>query len=191
MDKIKQYIRDGSGKWIFQCWEDRYNRGIWAILAPHINHVYELYEILDGGDMESTELGFYLAGDGAWLPTALCEDIETAIDHVNRILMNFEYDSKWQDDVYEAFQTIIELKDELEFKAALERREPSLIRTGVVQPEEGLYFLRKVGEDLKLITVSSKTLQVIDEKILDAIPVGWTQKDVTELLDEGRRFFGE
>lgn len=51
MDKIQELI--SKNDWVLQCWDDRYSRGIWAIVAPHVNHVYEMRQITDGGDIES------------------------------------------------------------------------------------------------------------------------------------------
>lgn len=62
-------------------------------------------------------------------------------------------------------------------------------KTRVIQPEGGIYFLKKSPEGLIRITVSKKTLQIVNEEKLNGIPEGWTDQDVAELLDEGRRFF--
>ena len=63
-------------------------------------------------------------------------------------------------------------------------------KTGVVQPQGGIYFLKESPEGLIRITVSRKTLQIIDEELLKGTPEGWTDKDVADLIDEGKRFFG-
>lgn len=44
--------------WNLLCWEDRYSRGIWAIVAPDPNHTYEIREITDGEGILSTALSF-------------------------------------------------------------------------------------------------------------------------------------
>lgn len=45
MDALTELITRND--WNLLCWEDRYGRGIWAIVAPHPNHTYKIREITD------------------------------------------------------------------------------------------------------------------------------------------------
>ncbi|SPU40690.1 Uncharacterised protein [Lysinibacillus capsici] len=77
MSSIGKLISDYN--WIQLSFNERYGNGVWVVVGPIINHLYELANIKDGGDIESLNLGFYLQNEGSWLPTAFATDFETAL----------------------------------------------------------------------------------------------------------------
>ncbi|MER2005872.1 MAG: hypothetical protein ABS939_00350 [Psychrobacillus sp.] len=60
--------------------------------------------------------------------------------------------------------------------------------TGVIQPPGGILFLQEIEGKLMKVTVCTRTLHVKSQEFLEQIPKEWTERDVKELLDEGRRF---
>lgn len=185
MEKIQELVIKKS--WILQCFDDRYNRGVWSVLVPHINAAYQLHELLDDGDNKSKFTSDYLLDRGAWLPTTLGHNLMSSLELLELKVGNFEQDPSWNDDVYNACQLIMEC----EFLTALEREEPTLFRTGVVQPKGGMYFLKEDPDGLFRITIDKKTLKLVNSEFFHYAPHGWTRKDVEDLLEEGRRFFGD
>jgi len=185
MDKIQELIINKS--WVMQCFDDLHGRGVWSIIVPHINAAYQLYELLDGGDTQSILAFDYLLDSGAWLPTALGKNMVECVEILELKVANFEEDPTWIDDVNKACQLIMCGK----FLEAYNAQEPTLFRTGIVQPKDAIYFLREGLEGLYRITIDKKSLKIVSEELFNDIPYGWTKKDVKDLLDEGRRFFGE
>lgn len=113
--------------WILQCWDDRYGRGIWVVIAPQINHTYELREIIDGGSIESTTLADYLHKKGKWLPVTNSEHLTEALAALNSKLKQMNNDT-WRTNVYNAFQTILEVNDgSYGLKTAINNKNKSLI----------------------------------------------------------------
>lgn len=127
MDKIQDLI--STNDWVLQCWNDRYSRGIWAIVAPHINHVHEMENITDGGDMESFELGDYFYNEGSWLPVENGSNLAEVLTKLNEKVSPFTQNKLWKEKVYDAFQRIIEVNDgDYGLKIALDKKDESLLK---------------------------------------------------------------
>ncbi|MCP1161221.1 MULTISPECIES: hypothetical protein [Bacillus] len=109
MDKLQALISQND--WVLQCWDDRYSRGIWAIIAPHTNHVYEIREITDGRDIESMEIGEYFHNEGSWLPVVIGENLAEVLIKLNEKVTSYAENNLWKNKVYDAFQRIIEVND--------------------------------------------------------------------------------
>jgi len=109
MDALQELI--SKHDWILQCWDDRYSRGIWAVVAPQVYHTYQMREITDGGDIESNALGDYFLNEGSWLPVVIGHNLTEIIEALNTKIKDFVEDSSWRNDVFEAFQRIIEVND--------------------------------------------------------------------------------
>lgn len=61
--------------------------------------------------------------------------------------------------------------------------------TGITQPPGGIIFLQEIEGILMKVTVCTRTLHVKSKELIERIPEEWTERDVKDLLDEGRRFF--
>lgn len=61
--------------------------------------------------------------------------------------------------------------------------------TGITQPPGGIIFLQEIEGILMKVTVCTRTLRVKSKELIERIPKEWTERDVKDLLDEGRRFF--
>lgn len=94
--------------WNLSCWDDRYGRGIWGIAAPHYAHSNELREITDGSDIESLELGFYLAGKGSWLPVVRGENLAEVMQALDAKASIYVNSDPLRNAAYKAFQHILE-----------------------------------------------------------------------------------
>lgn len=130
MDKIHRLI--SKDDWVLQCWDDRYSRGTWAVVAPHVNHVYEMKEITDGGDIESIELGDYFFNEGSWLPVVNGSDLAEVLTKLNEKIASFTENSLWKNRVYDAFQRIIDVNDgNYGLKIALDEKDEALLNPNI------------------------------------------------------------
>ena len=97
--------------WVLQCWDDRYGRGIWVMVAPHVNQVYEVREVMDGSDIESAVLGDYFDEEGVWLPVThgatLSEALALLDDKIQHVVAN----ETWRMSVEEALACVLEVND--------------------------------------------------------------------------------
>ncbi|MBD8523835.1 hypothetical protein [Lysinibacillus fusiformis] len=109
MNTIGKLITDRN--WIQLSFNERYGHGVWIVVGPVINHLYELANIKDGGDIESLNLGFYLQNEGSWLPTAFATDFETALKTLEEKIKDIADNEKWQSAVYDGFDCIYEVND--------------------------------------------------------------------------------
>lgn len=96
--------------WNLLCWEDRYSRGIWAIVAPHPNHMYEMREITDGEGISSTALGFYFCNEGSWLPAANGSNLKDVLTKLDDKIKPMIGNDIWRSSVYDTFQHFLEEK---------------------------------------------------------------------------------
>ncbi|QWG92876.1 hypothetical protein [Bacillus mycoides] len=106
MEALQELI--SSYDWNLQCWEDRYSRGIWAIVAPHPSHTNEMREIIDGEAMFSTELGFYFYNEGSWLPVANGNNLMDVLTNLNDKIKPMIDNTIWKRSVYDTFQHFLE-----------------------------------------------------------------------------------
>ncbi len=127
MEALQQLIKKFD--WNIQCWDDRYGRGVWAVVAPNPNHTYGLREITDGPDIESEVLGDYLIEEGSWLPVVKGKNLTDILMNLNSKVEDLVENEVWRDSVYNAFQHILE-KDYENYglRIALDNNEPPLIR---------------------------------------------------------------
>jgi len=109
MDAIQTLI--STYDWNFQCWQDRYGRGIWAVVAPLAIHTHEIQEITDGGDIESMELGNYFSNEGAWLSVVNGTELAGVIEQLNRDVKPFVGNETWRTRIYLAFERIMIVND--------------------------------------------------------------------------------
>lgn len=109
MTSIGKLISDYN--WIQLSFNERYGHGVWVVVGPVINHLYELASIKDGGDIESLNLGFYLQDEGSWLPTAFATDFETALKALEEKIKDMADNEKWRSAVYDGFECIYEMND--------------------------------------------------------------------------------
>ncbi|KAA6447874.1 hypothetical protein DX932_32760 [Bacillus cereus] len=96
--------------WNLLCWEDRYSRGIWAIVAPHPNHTYEIREITDGEGILSTALSFYFCNEGSWLPVATGSNLKDVLTNLDDKIKPMTSNGIWRSSVYDTFQHFLEEK---------------------------------------------------------------------------------
>ncbi|AFQ19943.1 hypothetical protein P9Y62_30830 [Bacillus thuringiensis] len=108
MDAITELITRND--WNLLCWEDRYSRGIWAIVAPHPYHTYKIREITDGEGMLSTELGFYFHNEGSWLPVANGNNLKDVFTKLDDKIKPMIDNTIWRRSVYDTFQHFLEEK---------------------------------------------------------------------------------
>lgn len=127
MDAIQTLI--AIYDWNFQCWQDRYGRGIWAVVAPLAIHTHEIREITDGGDIESMELGNYFSDEGAWLSVANGTELAEVIEQLNRHVKPFVENETWRARVSLAFERITELNDgNYGLRIAVQNKEATLLK---------------------------------------------------------------
>lgn len=127
MDKIQELITKYN--WVLQCWDDRYERGIWAIVAPHVNYVYEVFEITDGPDIPSITLGEYFHDEGSWLPVAKGSNLTDALTKLEEKIPNYFDNGSWQNSVDNAFLRIIEVNDgHYGLQIAIENKDKYLLK---------------------------------------------------------------
>lgn len=127
MDAIQELI--SKYDWNLQCWDDRYSRGIWAIVAPHANHTYEMREITDGGDIESATLGDYFYDEGSWLPVANGNNLMDVLEKLNDKIKTLIENDIWRSSVYDAFQQIIEENDgNYGLRIAIDNKDKALLK---------------------------------------------------------------
>lgn len=126
METINMLI-DEHG-WVLLSFRERYGNGVWVTIGPVINHLYELQQIKDGGDIQSLELGYYLGDEGSWLPTAFGEDYCSAINALESKIKTVAHSDAWRSAVEEAFLTIYEEDDgSYGLKHAVEAKNPALL----------------------------------------------------------------
>ncbi|AHZ55266.1 hypothetical protein P9W99_14330 [Bacillus cereus] len=106
MDAIPELITKND--WNLLCWDDRYSRGIWAIVTPHPNHMYKIREIIDGEGMLSTELGFYFQNEGSWLPVANGNNLMDVLTKLDDKIKPMIGNTIWKRSVYDTFQHFLE-----------------------------------------------------------------------------------
>lgn len=127
MEALQKLIKNYD--WNIQCWDDRYDRGLWAMIAPHPNHTYQVREITDGADIESMVLGDYFLDEGTWLPVTKGKNHSDILNKLNgKVELMIENDL-WRDSVYDAFQKIVE-EDYQNYglKIAVENQEKCLLK---------------------------------------------------------------
>jgi len=130
MDAIQKLILQYD--WNLQCWDDRYSRGIWAIVAPQANHTYEMREISDGGDIESMVLGEYFYNEGSWLPVAIGDNLMNVLAKLNEKIQPFIDNNVWRSRVYDAFQQIIEITDgNYGLRIAIDNKDKALLKPDI------------------------------------------------------------
>ncbi|PEY47920.1 hypothetical protein CN348_24465 [Bacillus cereus] len=108
MDALQELILKHD--WNLLCWEDRYSRGIWAIVTPHPNHAYEIREITDGEGIISNELGFYFCNEGSWLPVAVGSNLKDVLMSLDGKIKPMIGNNIWRKGVYDTFQHFLEEK---------------------------------------------------------------------------------
>ncbi|PGL78061.1 hypothetical protein CN931_23905 [Bacillus sp. AFS054943] len=108
MDALQELI--SRDDWNLQCWDDRYGRGIWAIVAPHPNHINKMREITDGEGMLSTELEFYFDNEGSWLPVANGKNLMDVLMKLDDKIKPTIDNAVWRRSVYDTFQHFLEEK---------------------------------------------------------------------------------
>ncbi|MBG9749658.1 hypothetical protein ABD81_10595 [Bacillus thuringiensis] len=96
--------------WNLLCWEDRFSRGIWAIVAPHPNHTYEIREITDGEGILSTALWFYFCNEGSWLPVANGSNVKDVLTKLDDKIKPMIGNNIWRESVNDTFQHFLEEK---------------------------------------------------------------------------------
>ncbi|EOO22134.1 hypothetical protein P5815_30495 [Bacillus cereus] len=106
MDALTELITRND--WNLLCWEDRYGRGIWAIVAPHPNHTYKIREITDEEGMLSTELGFYFHNEGSWLPVANGNNVKDVLMKLDAKIKLMIDNTIWRRSVNDTFQHFLE-----------------------------------------------------------------------------------
>jgi hypothetical protein len=127
MNKIQELI--AKYDWVLQCWNDRYGRGIWAVVAPHVNYVYEMRQIIDGGDIESLTLGDYFHNEGSWLPVSNGCNLSEVLTKLEEKISNYIDNSSWQKSVDNAFLRIIEINDgHYGLQIAIENKDKYLLK---------------------------------------------------------------
>lgn len=94
--------------WSLLFWDDRYQRGVWAVITPHINHAYEINQIAEGGDLESLGLNDYLCDEDAYLPLTYSNSLMEALTSLNEKVEQFQADADWETKVYNGFQAFLE-----------------------------------------------------------------------------------
>lgn len=126
MYTINKLIDEES--WVLLSFRERYGNGVWVAIGPVINHLYELQQIKDGGDIQSICLGDYLENEGSWLPTALALDYYSAVDALEEKIKTFAHSDTWRSAVGDAFLTIYEEDDgSYGLKHAVEAKNPALL----------------------------------------------------------------
>lgn len=115
--------------WNFQCWKDRYGRGIWAVVAPLAYHTHEIREITDGGDIESMELGNYFSDEGAWLSVANGTELADVIEQLNWHVKPFVENEAWRTHIFLAFECIMLVNDgNYGLRIAVQNKEAALLK---------------------------------------------------------------
>ncbi|EJR72750.1 hypothetical protein [Bacillus cereus] len=115
--------------WNLLCWEDRYSRGIWAIVAPHPNHTYEIREITDGEGILSTALSFYFCNEGSWLPVANGSNLKGVLTKLDDKIKPMTGNEIWRSSVHDTFQHFLEEKySNFELEIALKNKVKILLK---------------------------------------------------------------
>lgn len=59
-------------RWHLHVWDDRYSKGVWAMLAPSAIFCNEISEITDNEDyIDENTFAYFVENEGAWLPVVL------------------------------------------------------------------------------------------------------------------------
>lgn len=126
MYTINKLIDEES--WVLLSFRERYGNGVWVAIGPVINHLYELQQIKDGGDIQSLDLGDYLENVGSWLPTAFALDYYSAVDALEEKIKTFAHIDSWRSAVGDAFLCIYESDDgSYGLRRAVEAKNPALL----------------------------------------------------------------
>lgn len=133
METLNKLIHEYN--WELLSFPERYGNSVWVIIGPVINHVYQIREIKDGGDIESLELGYYFGGEGSWLPVTEAQDFHTALSKLESKVKDFVNDSDWRNAVYDAFECIMEENDGYYgLKTAVENKKRELMKPPSISP---------------------------------------------------------
>lgn len=97
--------------WVLLSWDDRYGRGIWSMVAPNLNQAYDVREIMDGSDIESSVLGDYFNEEGAWMPVTHNETLSDALVFLDKKIQDVNESFEWRMLVSDAFGCVIEEND--------------------------------------------------------------------------------
>lgn len=109
MDALQKLLSEYN--WNLHCWDDRYGRGLWAIVGPNENQTQEIKNIIDGGDTESYLLTDYLHEEGNWLPVVKEKKLVDALTILNTKIEPFVDNDIWKIGVSDAFATVIDKND--------------------------------------------------------------------------------
>ena len=125
METINKLIHEYN--WDLLSWRERYGSGVWIIIGPVINHIYEIREIKDGGDIESSQLEFYFNDEGSWLPAVHGTDFAAALEKLEKKVQNVANDSEWREAVSDEFECIMNENDgSYGLKIAIDNKNPLL-----------------------------------------------------------------
>ena len=96
-----------SAGWTLQCWQDRYGKGVWAVMAPNYFQSHDIQDVLEGSDAESLNLGFYLQ-EQERLPIVNRKDLDLALLALGSKLLKISDSEAWRKEVFDAFEKIRE-----------------------------------------------------------------------------------
>ena len=97
--------------WTLLACSERYGKGTWVAIGLNDALLTKLLGIKQGCDIESLELGNYLNDDGYWLPVAFAENLEEALNLLNKKIEKVFKNSEWQNAVSEAYEAIVTYND--------------------------------------------------------------------------------
>ena len=105
MNTVNELVLKG---WTLQCWNDRYSRGVWAVVAPNYFQTHDVQDVLDGSDAESLNLGAYIQEHKAFLPIANGVNLQGALIALENKLLHLVKQEDWMPRVFDAFERIRE-----------------------------------------------------------------------------------
>lgn len=70
--------------WTFQVCQQRYGKGIWAIIGQQSEALNNIKDIITGTYIEALELEDYFRNEGSWLPAAYGNTVIESIDNLEK-----------------------------------------------------------------------------------------------------------
>ena len=96
-----------SAGWTLECWQDRYGKGVWAVMASNYFQSHDIQDVLEGSDAENLNLSFYLQGQ-EFLPIVVRKDLDLALLALGSKLLKYSDSEAWRQEVFDVFEKIRE-----------------------------------------------------------------------------------
>ncbi|CAN7630630.1 hypothetical protein [Massilia sp. LjRoot122] len=113
-ERINDLVTNRS--FVFQSWDDRYGKGVWAGLAPAEHQLDDVRDSTSAGDSDMISAVEYISGT-EWLPLVTGHDFMSALTILEQRLMTIPADllqrgSHWSNAVSNAFEHLRDVQRE-------------------------------------------------------------------------------